>query len=97
MIEQVDQIPIHYKFSFGVLMKPSIAQKAPYPVAVQAGTSYYWCSCGKSQNQPFCDGSHHGTDLTPVKYEAIKNKTVYFCGCKQSKKIALCDGTHKSL
>ena len=76
---------------------PIIAQKAPYPVEVEAGKNYFWCACGKSAKQPFCDGSHKTTSITPVKYTAEESKTVYFCGCKHSSKSPLCDGTHKSL
>lgn len=76
---------------------PIIAQKAPFPVEVEEGKSYFWCACGRSQNQPFCDGSHKGTGLAPVKYTAEASKTVFFCGCKQSAKAPLCDGAHKSL
>ncbi len=72
-------------------------QKAPYAVNVEAGKSYWWCSCGQSKNQPFCDGSHKGGPFTPQEYKATESKTVYFCGCKQSKAGALCDGSHKSL
>jgi CDGSH-type Zn-finger protein len=78
-------------------MTAHIAQKAPYPVAVEAGKSYWWCSCGQSKNQPFCDGSHKGSEFAPVKWDATESKTVYFCGCKQSGKAPLCDGAHKSL
>lgn len=66
----------------------------PYPTAVQAGKSYYWCACGQSKNQPFCDGSHKGTGFNPVKYEAKADETVYLCGCKQTKNSPLCDGSH---
>lgn len=76
---------------------PECPQKAPYPVEVEAGKSYYWCSCGKSGNQPFCDGSHKGSEFAPSKWEASESKTVYFCGCKQSKNGALCDATHRNL
>ncbi len=79
------------------MSEPIIAQKGPYSVPVEAGKSYYWCSCGRSKNQPFCDGSHQGTDFTPVKYDATQSKTVYFCGCKHSKSGVLCDGSHASL
>ena len=72
-------------------------QKAPYAVNVEAGKTYWWCSCGQSKNQPFCDGSHKGSSFTPQAYQATESKTVYFCGCKQSKAGALCDGTHKGL
>lgn len=76
---------------------PIIAQKAPYPVEVEAGKTYFWCSCGRSANQPFCDGSHKGTGLTPVKYTAEEARKVWFCGCKQSAGAPMCDGAHKAL
>ncbi len=59
---------------------PTIAQKGPFSVQVEAGKSYYWCSCGLSKSQPFCDGSHTGTGLAPIKFEATETKTVYLCG-----------------
>lgn len=74
-----------------------IAQKAPYPVEVLAGKKYFWCQCGRSAKQPFCDGSHKGTGLAPLAYDATESKVVYFCGCKHSAKQALCDGSHKKL
>ena len=74
---------------------PVIAQKSPIAVEVEAGKSYWWCSCGKSKGQPFCDGSHKGTDFTPVEYKAEKSGTVYFCGCKATNNAPLCDGSHK--
>ena len=76
---------------------PEIAQKAPYAAAVEAGKSYWWCSCGKSKKQPFCDGSHKGSTFSPVEYKAAAAGTVYFCGCKHSKAAPLCDGSHKAL
>lgn len=76
---------------------PIIVRKGPYPVEVEAGKEYYWCKCGRSSNQPFCDGSHAGTGLSPVPYKADENKTVYFCGCKQTNNPPMCDGTHNSL
>ena len=79
------------------MAKPDIAQKAPYPIEVTAGKKYWWCACGKSAKQPFCDGSHQGTEFTPVTFEAAANKTVYFCGCKASGKSPLCDGSHNAL
>jgi CDGSH-type Zn-finger protein len=74
-----------------------IAQKGPYPVDVEAGKKYFWCACGRSSNQPFCDGSHKDTGFTPTPYEAKQSRTVYFCGCKHSAKSPMCDGTHNGL
>jgi CDGSH iron-sulfur domain-containing protein 3 len=79
------------------MSKPEIAAKNPFAVDVEKGKDYWWCACGKSKSQPFCDGSHKGSEFNPVKYTADESKTVYFCGCKHSGKGALCDGTHKSL
>ena len=76
--------------------KPKIAQKAPYVLDLEPGT-YYWCSCGKSSNQPFCDGSHKGSSFVPTKVEITESKKVALCGCKHSSKGAFCDGTHKKL
>ena len=73
---------------------PVIAQKAPYPVEVEAGKSYFWCACGKSAKQPFCDGSHKGSDFTPLKYDAPETKKAYFCTCKATGNSPLCDGSH---
>lgn len=77
--------------------QPSIAQKAPYAVDVEAGKSYWWCTCGKSATQPFCDGSHKDSSFTPVEFKATESKTAYFCGCKHSAHAPLCDGGHKAL
>ncbi|MGO4909387.1 CDGSH iron-sulfur domain-containing protein [Pseudorhodobacter sp. W20_MBD10_FR17] len=76
---------------------PKIAQPAPYPVEVEEGKSYFWCSCGQSAKQPFCDGSHKGSEFAPVKYTAEASKKVFFCGCKHTAKAPLCDGSHKAL
>jgi CDGSH-type Zn-finger protein len=73
------------------------AQKAPYGVDVQAGQKYYWCACGRSAKQPFCDGSHKVTSLTPMMFQAEESKKVWFCGCKASAGKPFCDGTHKGL
>jgi CDGSH-type Zn-finger protein len=76
---------------------PNIAQTSPYPIDVTAGRKYFWCACGKSDKQPFCDGSHQDTDFTPMSYTAEEDKTLYFCGCKQTGRAPLCDGTHNTL
>ena len=76
---------------------PKVAQTAPYPVDVEAGKSYFWCACGQSANQPFCDGSHKDTGINPVKYTADADKKVFFCGCKATNKDPLCDGSHSAL
>ena len=76
---------------------PVIASKTPFAVEVEAGQTYWWCRCGRSQKQPFCDGSHKTTEYTPLKYAAEESKKVFFCGCKQSGKQPLCDGSHKAL
>lgn len=74
-----------------------IAQKAPYPVDVEAGRKYFWCACGRSAKQPFCDGAHEGTGIIPLAYTAEADRTVYFCGCKHTAKSPLCDGAHNAL
>ncbi|WP_417587835.1 CDGSH iron-sulfur domain-containing protein [Pararhodobacter oceanensis] len=76
---------------------PIIAQKAPYPTTVEAGKSYMWCACGRSAKQPFCDGSHKGSGLEPLRYTASESERVFFCGCKHCGTPPLCDGTHKTL
>ena len=79
-------------------MKKGIwAGDAPIGVDVLEGKSYYWCSCGKSAKQPFCDGSHEGSEFLPLKVKVDTEQDVFFCGCKKSKKGAMCDGSHKEL
>lgn len=70
------------------------ASETPFATAVEAGKDYFWCACGKSATQPLCDGSHRGSEFTPVKYSAKESKTVYFCGCKTTGSAPLCDGSH---
>jgi CDGSH iron-sulfur domain-containing protein 3 len=74
-----------------------IVQRAPFPVEVESGKSYFWCACGRSAKQPFCDGSHKGTEFVPVKFDAAESKLIYFCGCKHSGKAPLCDGSHQKV
>lgn len=78
------------------MSEAKIAQKEPYAAELEPGT-YHWCSCGRSQTQPFCDGSHKETSFEPVAFEVDEKKTVYLCGCKQTGGQPFCDGTHKSI
>ena len=78
-------------------MNPKIAQKAPYAVELEANKPIYWCACGQSKNQPYCDGTHKGTEFEPMVYTPEKTGTAYLCGCKHSKDKPLCDGTHRTL
>lgn len=73
--------------------KGKVAQKSPYVLEEKAGKKF-WCACGESKNQPFCDGSHKGTEFSPVQVEITEDKKVAWCGCKQSSKGAFCDGSH---
>jgi len=75
--------------------QPERASDTPFAIEVEEGQSYFWCACGKSAKQPFCDGSHKGTSLSPVKYEATESKRIFFCGCKATSNQPLCDGSHK--
>ncbi len=76
---------------------PVVAQKSPFGVEVEAGKTYFWCACGRSAKQPFCDGSHKATAFTPLKYVAAESKRIPFCGCKHSHSQPACDGTHRTL
>jgi CDGSH-type Zn-finger protein len=77
--------------------EPVIAQTSPFVVQVEADKTYWWCACGKSANQPFCDGSHKASGSTPLKHTPGEAGTAYFCGCKRSAKPPLCDGSHRKL
>jgi CDGSH iron-sulfur domain-containing protein 3 len=76
--------------------EPNIAQKAPYALELEAG-DYHWCACGKSSNQPFCNGSHKGSEFVPMAFTLDEKKKVWLCGCKNTKNAPFCDGTHKGL
>lgn len=76
---------------------PTIAQKSPLPVAVEAGRTYYWCTCGMSTTQPFCNGAHKGSEFAPLAFTATDTKTAYLCGCKHTTTAPFCDGSHKAL
>lgn len=85
--------------------KPEIAQKKSYKVDLKVGETYYYCTCGKSKNQPFCDGSHSDTNFKPLQFTFEGNgdpeeiQKVSLCGCKHNKteKGPFCDGSHKKL
>ena len=72
----------------------SLSKELPIAIEVIPGKTYYWCACGKSKKQPFCDGSHTTTSFTPIKFVSDENKKVYFCVCKKSGNAPLCDGSH---
>jgi len=76
--------------------KPKVCDKAPKMIEMEPG-DYYWCACGHSSNQPFCDGSHRGTSFTPEAVKIEKKQQVYWCMCKHSGNKPYCDGTHKKL
>ncbi len=76
--------------------KPIIVAKEPALVTLEPGF-FAWCSCGRSTNQPFCDGSHNGTKFTPVLFKLAEKQDAWLCQCKQSKNPPYCDGAHKSL
>jgi CDGSH-type Zn-finger protein len=88
--------PIIRPFAMGesIMSEADIPQKAPFKETEQQGKTYFWCSCGKSARQPFCDGSHKDTGFEPVKFTAEKDGEVYFCGCKDTAKQPMCDGYH---
>ncbi len=79
------------------MKNPISSQKYPSKVKVNKGTTYFWCSCGLSSKQPFCDGSHQKAgNSRPIRYEANSNKVVFFCNCKLTKNPPFCDNSHIS-
>ena len=79
------------------MKKPNIAGKEPIKVELEAGKTYAWCSCGESTKQPFCDGSHKGSDFTPEVFVAEKSKIAFLCNCKHTSNSVFCDGSHNKL
>ena len=78
------------------MSEPVIFQKSPIVQNEQAGT-YFWCSCGRSTSQPFCDGSHAGSEFAPIKVDLPAAKTVAWCACRHSQNKPFCDGSHCNL
>ncbi len=79
------------------MSKPDIADTKPMAVELKAGETVWWCSCGRSRKQPFCDGSHQGTDFEPLEFTAEKDGKHFFCLCKRSANPPLCDGSHNRI
>lgn len=79
------------------MAEPVRASNTPFPIEVEAGRTYWWCACGQSRRQPFCDGSHQGSEFQPLAWQAGATTRVWFCGCKHSGTAPLCDGSHKTL
>ncbi len=77
--------------------KAIVADNKPIEIQLDSDKTYYWCICGKSENQPFCNGSHEGTSFTPISFSPEESGTAYLCQCKQTKTPPYCDGTHTSL
>ena len=78
------------------MVEPACPQKEPYALELAPG-DYWWCACGQSKKQPFCDGSHKGSTFVPLKFTVVEAEKKWLCGCKRTKNPPFCDGTHKSL
>ncbi len=75
--------------------KPIVADNKPVQVTLEEGKTYYFCACGRSEKQPFCDGSHRGTDFVPLKFTADKTRGAWLCACKQTRTAPFCNGAHR--
>lgn len=79
-------------------MDPAIvAQPKPYLLTLEGGRAYFWCACGRSKNQPFCDGSHRGSGIEPARFVAARTEEVLLCGCKHTRGAPFCDGAHTNV
>ena len=79
------------------MSEPEMPAREPFCEQLKAGETYWWCACGRSNNQPFCDGSHAGSDFSPLEYVVTEEKNVALCNCKHSQGPPLCDGSHATL
>ncbi len=70
-------------------------QKMPIQVDLKKGEKYYWCTCGKTADEPFCDGSHSGSEFLPLEFSVEKDRKAFLCTCKETKKPPFCDGSHE--
>jgi CDGSH-type Zn-finger protein len=76
---------------------PEIGGRKPIRIAVEAGQSYWWCACGRSKSQPFCDGSHKGSEFSPLEFKPEASGLAVLCTCKRTGTRPMCDGSHKKL
>lgn len=76
---------------------PVIAQKGPYSVELTANKPYFFCRCGLSSKQPFCDGTHKDTGIEPLRFTVEESGMFNLCGCKATDDPPYCDGTHNML
>lgn len=78
-------------------LDPIVAQTGPYQVELEDGKTYFYCRCGRSAKQPFCDGAHKDTGIEPLRFVAPSNGTFNICGCKQTGDEPYCDGSHNMI